>query len=170
MGSRPEFPDIDFSGSPPISEQPPVVIPRPPSYRLRREPLWRYIVLFALTILTTTQAGGMHYISFTSGFSDNIPRIPLTSLFIHGLWYSLSILAILGCHELGHYLACRYYDVDASLPYFIPMPLFVILPTGTFGAFIRIREPFRTKRILFDVGIAGPIAGFLVAVPALFLG
>ena len=167
MGSRPEFPDIDFSGSSPISEQPPVVMPPTPSYRLRREPLWRYVVLFALTILTTTQAGGLHYISFTSAFSDNIPRIPLASLFVHGLWYSLSILAILGCHELGHYFACRYYRVDASRPYFLPVPLPF---TGTLGAFIRIRQPFPGKRALFDIGIAGPIAGFLVAVPLLLIG
>jgi membrane-associated protease RseP (regulator of RpoE activity) len=64
-------------------------------------------------------------------------------------------------------VACRYYDVDASLPYFIPAPLVL---TGTLGAFIRIREPIPTKRMLFDIGIAGPIAGFVIAVPALFLG
>src|SRR5690242_21551655 len=88
-------------------------------------------------------------------------------LLVRGLWYSGTILAILGCHELGHYLACRYYNVDASLPFFIPMPF---LLTGTMGAFIRIREPIPAKRMLFDIGIAGPIAGFLVAVPALFIG
>jgi membrane-associated protease RseP (regulator of RpoE activity) len=76
-------------------------------------------------------------------------------------------LLILGAHEMGHYLACRYYDVDASLPFFIPVP---VLQTGTMGAFIRIREPIPQKHMLFDIGIAGPIAGFLVAVPALFLG
>ena len=64
-------------------------------------------------------------------------------------------------------LLCRYYDVDASLPFFIPVPF---LLTGTMGAFIRIREPIPSKRMLFDIGIAGPIAGFLVAVPALILG
>jgi membrane-associated protease RseP (regulator of RpoE activity) len=89
------------------------------------------------------------------------------ALLLRGLWYSGTILAILGCHELGHYFACRYYDVDASLPFFIPVP---ILLTGTMGAFIRIREPIRTKQMLFDIGIAGPIAGFAVAVPALLVG
>ena len=167
MGSRPDFPDIDFSGSPPISEQPPVFIPPAPSYRLRREPMLRYIILFALTVLSTTQAGGLHYASFTTAFSENIPRIPLVSLLLHGLWYSLSILAILGCHELGHYFACRYYRVDSSRPYFLPMPF---LLTGTLGAFIRIRAPIPGKRALFDIGIAGPIAGFLVAVPVLLVG
>ena len=82
-------------------------------------------------------------------------------------WYSGTVLAILGCHELGHYFACRYYDVDASLPYFLPFPFSII---GTFGAFIKIREPIPTKRMLFDIGIAGPIAGFVVTVPALVIG
>jgi len=90
-----------------------------------------------------------------------------TALLIRGLWYSATILAILGCHELGHYFACRYYDVDASLPFFIPVPIFL---TGTMGAFIRIREPIPSKKMLFDIGIAGPIAGFVIAVPTLFIG
>ena len=63
--------------------------------------------------------------------------------------------------RLGHYYACRYYRVDASLPYFLPAPIL----TGTLGAFIRIREPIYTKRMLFDIGVAGPIAGFAIAVP-----
>jgi membrane-associated protease RseP (regulator of RpoE activity) len=103
--------------------------------------VWLHVTLFALTIGSTW--------------------------LVQGWRYSVTILSILGCHELGHYFACRYYDVDASLPYFLPAP---ITMTGTLGAFIRIREPIRTKRMLFDIGIAGPIAGFLVAVPALFLG
>ena len=86
---------------------------------------------------------------------------------VQGWAYSATILAILGCHELGHYFACRYYDVDASLPYFLPFPFSL---TGTLGAFIRIREPIPYKRWLFDIGIAGPLAGFLVAVPAVFIG
>jgi membrane-associated protease RseP (regulator of RpoE activity) len=80
--------------------------------------------------------------------------------------YAATVIAILGAHELGHYFACRYYDVDASLPYFVPFPSIF----GTLGAVIRIREPIATKRMLFDIGIAGPIAGFLVLVPALFAG
>ena len=68
---------------------------------------------------------------------------------------------------MGHYLACRYYGIDATLPFFLPMPLSL---TGTLGAVIRIRQPISDKRALFDIGIAGPIAGFLVAVPALFFG
>jgi len=82
------------------------------------------------------------------------------------LSYSLPLLAILFAHEMGHYLMCRKYGIDASPPYFIPFPSLV----GTMGAFIRIREPFRNKKELFDVGVAGPIAGFVVALPLLAYG
>jgi membrane-associated protease RseP (regulator of RpoE activity) len=74
-------------------------------------------------------------------------------------------MGILFSHEMGHYLACRYYRIDASLPYFIPFPLVSLV--GTLGAFIKIRAPFRDRGSLLDVGVAGPIAGFVVAVPAL---
>lgn len=121
------------------------------------------LLLFLTTIASTTFFGALHYQGFVSDF-DAAADMPL-SLW-HGLWYSATILAILGAHELGHYYACRYYRVDASLPYFLPAPLL----TGTLGAFIRIREAIPTKRMLFDIGVAGPIAGFVVAVPALFLG
>ncbi len=123
---------------------------------------------------TTTIVGGLNYAGFASDFGRTAVRLSLTSLpfYLHGLWYSTTILSILGAHELGHYLACRYYQVDASRPFFIPVPPLPPLPslTGTLGAFIRIREPIPTKRMLFDIGAAGPFAGFLVAVPALFIG
>jgi membrane-associated protease RseP (regulator of RpoE activity) len=108
-------------------------------------------------------------VSYQSDFTTpaQLPGLSF-GLVASGFWYSATILAILGCHELGHYFACRYYDVDASLPYFLPVPPPML--TGTLGAFIRIREPIPSKRMLFDIGIAGPIAGFLVAVPALFIG
>jgi membrane-associated protease RseP (regulator of RpoE activity) len=86
---------------------------------------------------------------------------------LNGLWYGATVLAILGCHEMGHYLACCYYRVDASLPYFLPAPLPL---TGTLGAFIRIRSRIPSKVALFDIGIAGPLAGFVIAVPALVIG
>jgi membrane-associated protease RseP (regulator of RpoE activity) len=75
-------------------------------------------------------------------------------------------MSILFAHEMGHYLTCRYYGIDASLPYFIPFPSLV----GTLGAFIRIRGPFQHRSALLQMGIAGPIAGFVVAVPTLILG
>ena len=129
-------------------------------------------LLFALTAASTTLVGGFHYVGFLSDFGRVRVTLPAVSFMLHGLWYSGTILAILGAHELGHYLACRYYQVDASRPFFIPVPPLPPLPTltGTLGAFIRIREPIPTKRMLFDIGAAGPFAGFLVAVPALFIG
>jgi membrane-associated protease RseP (regulator of RpoE activity) len=121
----------------------PVWLP-PRKFQDRR---WLHAVLFLLTVGSTWLVGGTTLASRSA--------------------YSATILAILGCHELGHYVACRYYDVDASLPFFLPFPLSL---TGTLGAFIRIREPIPYKRWLFDIGIAGPIAGFLIAMPALFVG
>ncbi len=85
---------------------------------------------------------------------------------VSGLPYSLTILTILMAHEMGHYLACMYYRIDASLPYFLPMPTF----TGTWGAFIKIRSVIFTKGQLFDIGVAGPIAGFVFLLPALTVG
>jgi membrane-associated protease RseP (regulator of RpoE activity) len=126
-----------------------------------------HVLLLLLTVATTTCSGMGHYEAFTTGFSPAPSGLSTTQTILGGLWYSLTILAILGCHELGHYWACRYYDVDASRPFFLPVPLPL---TGTLGAFIRIREPIPSKRMLFDIGIAGPIAGFLVAVPALIIG
>ena len=143
----------------------PFVWEPPPKFQDRR---WLNALLLLLTLLATTFVGGEHYLSFQTNFDTTRLAFPGWPLFLlRGLWYSLTILAILGFHELGHYLACRYYDVDSSLPFFIPMPF---VPTGTMGAFIRIREPIQDKRALFDIGIAGPIAGFVVAVPALCIG
>jgi membrane-associated protease RseP (regulator of RpoE activity) len=132
-----------------------------------RDRVWLHVLLFLLTVATTTFAGAGHYASFQSDFVALPMPVNIAELLLRGFWYSATILAILGSHEMGHYFACRYYDVDASLPFFIPVP---VVLTGTLGAFIRIREPIPTKRMLFDIGIAGPLAGFLVAVPALFWG
>jgi membrane-associated protease RseP (regulator of RpoE activity) len=145
---------------------PPQVV-RQPRQKFR-DRVWLHVVLFLLTVAMTTWVGADQYVAFLSDFTPpaRLP-LPIGVLLVRGFWYSGTILAILGCHELGHYLACRYYDVDASLPFFLPFPISI---TGTLGAFIRIREPIPTKRMLFDIGIAGPIAGFLVALPALFVG
>jgi membrane-associated protease RseP (regulator of RpoE activity) len=156
-----DFPDFDFE-RPLVNDERPLL----PEVR-RREPVVKVVVLFVLTLITTTMAGGCHYAAFTVDFDMTAMGLTGPELYLNGLWYSVSILAILGAHELGHYYACRYYGVDASLPYFLPAPLPL---TGTLGAFIRIRQPIPTKRQLFDIGIAGPIAGFLVAVPVLLLG
>ena len=148
----------------------------PPPLPPNHGKLWVQLVLLGLTLVTTTLAGGCHYYSFAIDLStvNNLPADPnATSIFaeplfwVRGLWYSLTILAILGCHEMGHYVACLRYGVDVTRPYFLPAPLFL---TGTLGAFIRIRSRIPNKIALFDIGIAGPLAGFVVAVPALFIG
>jgi membrane-associated protease RseP (regulator of RpoE activity) len=138
--------------------------------------LWVQVVLLAVTLVTTTIAGGCHYYSFTQDLAsaDMPPLVTPTFaemfgnpvFYLRGLWYSLTILAILGCHEMGHYVACLRYGVLATRPFFLPAPFL----TGTFGAFIRIKSRIPNKVALFDIGIAGPLAGFVVAVPALFIG
>lgn len=89
-------------------------------------------------------------------------------LIAEGATFSFSLLVILFSHEMGHYLACRYYKVDATLPFFIPAPPLFI--AGTFGAFIKIRSAIPSRRALFDIGLAGPLAGFVVALPLAVVG
>ena len=90
-------------------------------------------------------------------------------LLFYGLCFSSSLLFILISHELGHYIACRIYRVDATLPYFIPTPP-MIGPAGTFGAFIKITSPMPSRKAVFDIGVAGPIAGFIALIPVLIVG
>jgi membrane-associated protease RseP (regulator of RpoE activity) len=145
---------------------PPYIPVAPPP----RESTWRHAALFVLTVITTTLVGAGHFAAFNQGFDGkgaSQANLWDPSFYAGGLWYSLTILAILGCHELGHYYACRYYRVDATLPFFLPAPLPL---TGTLGAFIRIRSRIPHKIALFDIGLSGPIAGFLIALPALFIG
>lgn len=120
------------------------------------------------TFVATTFFGGWHYVGFLAdlGQLPTAPRLD-PAFWLGGLWFSVSVLAILGAHEAGHYLACRRYGVDASLPFFLPAPLPL---SGTFGAFIRIRDIIPHKQALFDIGAAGPFAGFVVAVPLLVVG
>jgi len=92
-----------------------------------------------------------------------------SALLIYGLSFSLSLVFILISHEMGHYIACRIYRVDATLPYFIPTPP-MIGPAGTFGAFIKIRSPMPSRRAVFDIGVAGPIAGFIALTPIAIMG
>ena len=114
----------------------------PPLRKKFQHRYFRHILLFVLTLATTT-------------------------LFGDGPWYSVSLLLILGAHEFGHYFMCRRHNVDATLPYFLPLPA---PPTGTLGAVIRIRESFPSKQALFDIGVAGPIAGFVTLLPVLWVG
>jgi membrane-associated protease RseP (regulator of RpoE activity) len=130
--------------------------------------------LLALSLLTMTMAG----VALMQSFERNRPvdieqYISLVFLLrvhpvllLQGLAFSITLMTILLAHEMGHYVMCRYYGIDASLPYFLPAPT----PIGTLGAFIRIRSPIYSRRALFDVGIAGPLAGFVVLVPLLAIG
>ena len=150
------------------ASEPSFTLPAPAKFRSRKVV---HAILFLVTLFTTTNAGLLHYRVFISDWGRTDPAQVLSTTLVHGLWYSLSIIAILGAHEMGHYLACRRYNVDASLPYFLPLYLpGVPLQTGTLGAVIKIREAFPTRRVLFDIAFAGPIGGFVVLLPVLFVG
>lgn len=86
---------------------------------------------------------------------------------LDGVMYAVAILVILGAHEFGHYFACRWHNVDCTLPHFLPAP---VVFTGTLGAVIKIREPFPSRTALFDIGVAGPLAGFITLLPFLIAG
>jgi Peptidase family M50 len=147
-----------------------VFVVKPPKQRY-----WLHIVLLLATIFTTLVVGARMEFNFQNsqppfytaddGFSSIFPLTWAlqSSHILLGIPFSLTLMVILVAHEMGHYLACRYYGVSATLPFFIPFPSFF----GTMGAFIRIRSPIRSRAALFDIGIAGPIAGFVVAVTAL---
>lgn len=116
-----------------------------------------HAVLFILTLITTMLAGalqqGVNPLEDPWGIRSGLP-------------FSLTLILILGAHELGHYFMSKRHQVDVSLPYFIPAPSFV----GTFGAFIKMKSPIPDRNILFDIGVAGPLAGLVVAIPVLIVG
>src|SRR3989442_15649419 len=135
----------------------------------RKTRYWLHVLLLLITIFTTLVVGArMQY-----NFQRNLPAlykgdelwIFYTGWALHnwnlklGIPFSFSLMIILLSHEMGHYLFCRYYGVSATLPFFIPFPSLF----GTMGAFIRIRPPIRSRSALFDIGIAGPFAGFLMS-------
>ena len=128
--------------------------------RRRIDPRINLLLLLA-TIYTTLIAG-----TFLTLDDWVISVLWSPSTWGPALSYSFCVILILGAHEMGHYFACRYYRIDATLPFFLPAPP----PLGTFGAVIRIRSPFTNSVALFDVGVAGPIAGFIVAIPVLVYG
>lgn len=149
----------------------PVYIARP-----RRPRILLYVLFFCLTVLTTLIVGARMEVNF----QKNIPALSIGENFlsvfpdawhhprqlVHGIPFSFTLMLILLAHEMGHYLYCRYYGVNATLPFFVPFPSLF----GTMGAFIRIKSPIRSRAALFDIGIAGPIAGFVFAVLALIVG
>ena len=111
-----------------------------------------HVILFLTTLVTTFISGFFQGGSISSGIS-----------------FSAALIFILGTHEMGHFLYGRKYGVNITPPYFIPAPP-VVSPIGTFGAFIKIKSPISTKRALFDIGIAGPIAGIIAAIPVIIVG
>ncbi|HEY0406520.1 MAG TPA: site-2 protease family protein [Pyrinomonadaceae bacterium] len=152
----------------------------------------RHAALFLLTALTSTIAGIMlvseevaePHLRAPAALLDYIFYVPeyyllLLGAYLHnalahptllaqGATFAGSLLLILAAHEAGHYVACRRYGVDATLPFFIPAPPLFL--AGTFGAFIKIKSPIPSRRALFDIGVAGPLAGFVVAVPIAIIG
>lgn len=178
---------------PPISEMPTrIVAHRPPRPTARQWAL--HGLLFLITGMTTTLCGiwfALPSADFANGspaesggLVSSLLSIPWyyasaviemarfafmhPSILEQGLIFSGCLLAILTAHEFGHYLFCRYYGVDATLPLFIPQPPLLI--PGTFGAFIRMKSPVPSRRALFDIGLAGPLAGFAVIIPLAFAG
>ena len=138
-------------------------IPRPPINNRWSFP-WLNLILFILTLVSVLFTGALY------GSQEPWPSSPLAVLvefFRRGWPFAVSILAILGSHELGHYFMGRHHGVQVSLPYFIPLPL---SPFGTMGAFINMREIPKNRRVLLDIGMAGPLVGFLVALPILWIG
>jgi membrane-associated protease RseP (regulator of RpoE activity) len=119
------------------------------------------ILLFLITILTTAITGAQ--LSVADPFSS-------WASFSYGFNYSFALLSILFCHEMGHYLYARHYDLKVTLPYFIPFYFPLMFNFGTFGAFIRLKEQIPHKKALFDIGVAGPLAGFVVSVIFLLIG
>jgi membrane-associated protease RseP (regulator of RpoE activity) len=169
---------------------------RPEAMRPTAATWAKHSLLFLATLATVTIAGVLQPLGFISiiptddleswnGFfqfllSSPVRYVNLISstvfslvtepyVFKHGVSFSVSLLAILTAHEFGHYIACRLYGVNATLPYFIPTPP-LLGPAGTFGAFIKIVSSLPSRRATFDIGVAGPIAGFLALIPVALIG
>ena len=140
---------------PPQSDPPWATVPPPPSPQ--RPGIRTNVILFAATVFTTMLAGAIQ---------KGVNPFASPANLLAGLPFSVTLLGILLAHEMGHYLTSRRRGVPASLPYFIPVPTII----GTMGAIIRMRAVVRDRRILFDIGIAGPLAGMCVAVPVTFVG
>ena len=125
---------------------------------------WLNLILLIATIFTTILAGSVLW----GGTFDSGGMLETENLLNGALYFALPLMLILGIHELAHYYAAKRHGIAASLPFFIPIPPPFIL--GTMGAFISIREPIPNKKALLDIGVAGPIAGFLVAIPVVIAG
>ena len=147
---------------------------RPAAYRPSQKSLVLACLLLLLTLSTSLAAGTQFAAAFRNDQAASVEEWlkALTLFYKHpagladGLPFALTLLTILLAHELGHYFACRYHHIRSSYPFFIPFPSLI----GTFGAFILLRSPIRTRRALFDVGASGPLVGFAFAIPPLIYG
>ncbi len=136
--------------------------------------VWLNILLFLVTAASTFFVGiswsfGYKYAELVAADPNLVPEPAMIlnpEIVALSLIYAVVLLVILLGHELGHFLSCQYYKIDATLPYFIPAPTLI----GTMGAFIRIRSPITKKQQLFDIGIAGPLTSFLLSLPAVVFG
>src|SRR5438270_1785549 len=154
-----------------------VLKPEPRPYEVHvilppRRRYWLHLLLFVATIFTTLVVGARLQYNFAHSlpqFHSDADLFPLSwalqnpENLVLGIPFSVTLLGILLAHEMGHFVLAQRNHVYATLPFFLPAPTLI----GTMGAFIRIRSPIRSRAALFDIGIAGPIAGFVVAVPVL---
>jgi len=141
--------------------------------KVKKKPVWVNIVLLITTIFTTTLAGAIQWVSIyesdLTSFMEVLTKATSPFYLWNGLiFFSIPLLTILGIHEMGHYFISKRHNLETSLPFFIPLPPPFIL--GTFGALISTREPIPNRKALLDVGISGPICGFLVAIPVSIIG
>ncbi len=128
-----------------------------PGYEEGKQKIWINIILFILTMTTTLFAGALQ---------EGVNPLKNPAQIFKGMPFSFALMGILLAHELGHYLTAKKHGLNVTLPYFIPAPSFI----GTFGAFIKIRSAVRDRRVLLDVGAAGPLVGVVVSIPFLVLG
>jgi len=128
---------------------------------------WINLILFLVTLISVILAGAIYTYEGSPDESTITTLINILAQLWRGVPFAIALLAILSAHEFGHYLAGRFHKTAVTLPYFIPFPL---SPLGTMGAFINMKESPRNKRILLDIGIAGPLAGLIVAIPILLIG
>ena len=139
-----------------------------------KKSLWLNIVLFILTIFSAISVGftwGINY-KYAEALAKN-PQLPIglemladPQIVSLGIIYAAVLMVILLGHDFGHFLTCRFYRINATLPYFIPAPGLI----GTLGAFIKIKSKITIKHQLFDIGVAGPLTGFILSLPALVYG
>ena len=139
----------------------------------KEKPIWINIFLLIATIITTILTGSILHIGYSDIWSmpSAMDVISIENLFLGTILFALPLMSILFVHEMGHYFISKKHGIATSLPYFLPIP--PLLPSfniGTFGALISTREPMPNRKALFDVGITGPVAGFLVAIPVTAIG